>query len=71
MIQNTSSEIKFKFSEFFKNYKRIIIKVGSALLVDNKSGKINEAWLESLAKDIVALISLKKDVKYLNLKSFI
>ena len=62
MIQNTSSEIKFKFSEFFKNYKRIIIKVGSALLVDNKSGKINEAWLESLAKDIVALISLKKEI---------
>lgn len=33
------------------NYKRIAIKVGSALLVDRKSG-LRDAWLQSLCADI-------------------
>jgi glutamate 5-kinase len=35
--------------------KRIVIKVGSALLVDSASGCVNLAWLETLAADIAAL----------------
>ncbi len=36
-------------------YKRITIKVGSALLVDPASGKPRAQWLSSLAEDIAAL----------------
>ncbi len=31
---------------------RLVVKVGSALLVDAKSGRVNRQWLESLAADI-------------------
>ena len=32
--------------------KRIVIKIGSILLVDGKSGRLHRDWLEALAKDI-------------------
>ena len=32
--------------------RRLVVKVGSALLVDAKSGRLNRQWLESLAADI-------------------
>jgi glutamate 5-kinase len=35
-------------------YRRITIKIGSALLVD-KSGKLRAEWLAQLAEDIAAL----------------
>jgi glutamate 5-kinase len=35
--------------------KRVIIKVGSSLLVDAEKGRLNRAWLESLAADIARL----------------
>jgi glutamate 5-kinase len=35
--------------------RRVVIKVGSALLVERASGRLNRAWLESLATDIAAL----------------
>ena len=34
--------------------RRIVVKVGSALLVDGDKGRLNRAWLESLAADIAA-----------------
>lgn len=34
---------------------RVVIKIGSALLVDSASGRLNRAWLESLADEIVRL----------------
>lgn len=37
-----------------KDYKRIVVKVGSALLVDGDQG-IKQAWLDSLIEDIAAL----------------
>ena len=36
-------------------YKRITIKIGSALLVDNKTGKLRSEWLRSLAADLAGL----------------
>jgi glutamate 5-kinase len=36
-------------------YRRITIKIGSALLVDGKTGKLRSAWLNSIAEDIAAL----------------
>lgn len=38
-----------------KNYKRIVVKVGSALLVDAQNGQVRKDWLSSLATDIAAL----------------
>src|ERR1700733_31115 len=34
--------------------RRIIVKVGSTLLVDGDKGRLNRAWLESLAADVAA-----------------
>ncbi|HUE10507.1 MAG TPA: glutamate 5-kinase [Steroidobacteraceae bacterium] len=35
--------------------KRVVVKVGSALLVDAEKGRLNRAWLESFAADVAAL----------------
>jgi glutamate 5-kinase len=32
--------------------KRVVVKVGSALLVDSQSGRLNRAWLEALTDDL-------------------
>ncbi len=42
--------------------RRVVIKVGSALLVDAASGRLNRAWLESLAEDVALLRSRGQDV---------
>jgi glutamate 5-kinase len=34
--------------------KRVVVKVGSALLVDGDKGRLNRAWLESLTADVAA-----------------
>jgi glutamate 5-kinase len=33
--------------------RRVVVKVGSALLVDQRSGRLNRAWLESLIEDLL------------------
>lgn len=35
--------------------RRIVVKVGSALLVDASTGRLNRAWLETLVEDLVRL----------------
>jgi len=35
--------------------KRVVVKVGSSLLVDPEKGRLNRAWLESFAADVAAL----------------
>ena len=42
--------------------KRIVIKVGSTLLVDKNSGDLNLNWLESLASDVSSLKSRGIDI---------
>lgn len=42
--------------------RRVVIKVGSALLVEAASGRVNRAWLETLAVDIARLRSRGQDV---------
>jgi glutamate 5-kinase len=44
------------------DYRRIVVKVGSSLLVDAKAGRLNEKWLASLAADIAALHAGKRDL---------
>jgi glutamate 5-kinase len=35
--------------------RRIVVKVGSALLVDAETGRLNRAWLETLVEDLLRL----------------
>ena len=42
--------------------RRVVIKVGSALLVDSASGRLNRAWLETLVADVVRLRKQGKEV---------
>jgi glutamate 5-kinase len=44
------------------DFRRIVVKVGSSLLVDAKAGRLNEKWLASLAADIAALHADKRDL---------
>ncbi|MBS0244025.1 MAG: glutamate 5-kinase [Proteobacteria bacterium] len=46
----------------WKAARRIAIKIGSALLVDGKSGRLRATWLNSIADDIAALVAEDKDV---------
>jgi glutamate 5-kinase len=45
-----------------KTFRRIVVKVGSALLVDSAAGKLKRDWLDALAADIAALHKDKRDV---------
>jgi glutamate 5-kinase len=35
--------------------KRVVVKIGSALLVEKSTGRVNRAWLETLAADVAAM----------------
>jgi glutamate 5-kinase len=45
-----------------KEFRRIVVKVGSALLVDASAGALKRPWLASLAADIAALHKDKRDL---------
>src|SRR5512135_3502907 len=45
-----------------KDFRRIVVKVGSSLLVDAAAGSLKREWLASLAADIAALHNEKRDV---------
>jgi glutamate 5-kinase len=44
------------------DFRRIIVKVGSSLLVDAKAGGIKESWLASLTADLASLHRDKRDI---------
>jgi glutamate 5-kinase len=44
------------------DFRRIVVKVGSSLLVDAKAGRLKETWLASLAADIAKLHKDKRGV---------
>src|SRR5438270_1602195 len=43
-------------------FRRIVVKVGSSLLVDAAAGRVNEPWLASLATDIARLHQAQRDL---------
>ncbi len=45
-----------------KDFRRIVVKVGSSLLVDAAAGSLKREWLASLAADIAALHKETKDI---------
>ena len=42
--------------------KRVIVKIGSAILVESKTGTLRQDWLKSLSQDIATLKSSDKDI---------
>jgi glutamate 5-kinase len=44
------------------DFRRIVVKVGSSLLVDSKAGQLKESWLVSLAADLAQLHRDGRDV---------
>jgi glutamate 5-kinase len=44
------------------DFRRIVVKVGSSLLVDAQAGKLNEQWLAALSADLAALHDGKRDL---------
>ncbi len=44
------------------DFRRIVIKVGSSLLIDSTAGEVKSAWLAALADDIAKLHRAGKDV---------
>ena len=48
--------------DLIKKIKRVVIKIGSALLIDSKTGQLQRKWLDTLAFDIHNLIKLGIEV---------
>ncbi|MBM3556051.1 MAG: glutamate 5-kinase, partial [Alphaproteobacteria bacterium] len=42
--------------------KRVVVKIGSALLVDGETGRLRRAWLDALADDVARLIKRGQQV---------
>ena len=45
-----------------KDFRRIVVKVGSSLLVDSSAGKLKRDWLAALAADIASMHKDKRDL---------
>src|SRR6195256_387176 len=45
------------------DFRRIVVKVGSSLLVDSAGGRLNDAWLAALAADIAGLHKEQRDIR--------
>jgi glutamate 5-kinase len=45
-----------------ENFRRIVVKVGSSLLVDGERGALRDAWLSALVEDIGGLVKRGADV---------
>jgi glutamate 5-kinase len=43
-----------------RDARRLVVKVGSALLVDAKTGRLNRAWLESLGDAEMLLFDMAR-----------
>ncbi len=48
--------------ESINKAKRIVLKVGSSLIVNPNTGNINSAWVENLANDILFLLNNNKEI---------
>ena len=48
-------------TQSLKKYRRIVVKIGSALLVDGATG-LKRDWLASLADDIAALAAERRRI---------
>lgn len=61
VVKNKTSDLE-SARQKWREARRIVIKIGSALLVDRNSGRVRATWLNSLADDIAALRQAGKQV---------
>ena len=61
MTRSTQSSEPNVRSEWNRAH-RIVVKIGSALLVDRKTGRLNHKWLATLIGDVAALTAQGKEV---------
>ena len=45
-----------------RDFRRIVVKVGSSLLVNSEGGRLNDEWLASLAQDLADLHRERRDI---------
>ena len=57
-----STPLPVSHSERLANARRIVIKIGSALFVDQRSGALDRPWLEGVCADVAELRRADKDV---------
>jgi glutamate 5-kinase len=50
------------FSGLLAPYRRVVVKIGSALLVEGRSGVLRRAWIEAIAADVARLAAGGADV---------
>lgn len=46
----------------WRDARRIVVKIGSALLVDRSAGRLRSAWLESIADDVKVLAAEGREI---------
>lgn len=49
-------------SDYLRNARRVVVKIGSALLVDGATGRLRRAWLEAIAEDVAMMKARGQDV---------
>src|SRR5690606_20868190 len=42
-------------STHLENAQRVVVKIGSALLTDDETGKLNRSWLQALVEDVARM----------------
>src|SRR5690606_24922502 len=42
-------------STYLEKAQRVVVKIGSALLTDSETGKLNRAWLHALVEDVARM----------------
>jgi glutamate 5-kinase len=57
-----ASQVHHRSRPQWAEARRIVVKIGSSLLVDRGHGKLNAAWLASLAEDVAGLAKAGKQV---------
>src|ERR671923_1975308 len=45
-----------------KNFRRIVVKVGSSLLIDSEAGEVKASWLAALAADLAKLHDERREL---------
>lgn len=50
------------FAGLLSGYRRIVVKIGSALLVEGRTGVLKRAWMETIAHDVARLAAGGADV---------
>src|ERR687887_1671959 len=58
----TKSRTMSRKAPSLTDFRRLVVKVGSSLLVDSDGGRLHDSWLSSLAEDIAKLHRNKRDV---------